>query len=150
MSELWTPGGTHKPDPTQYGDGFNSMIELYDSDLLVIERVLKALEARQGSNQNLQAFVDEAKERFGLAGYVVEVNMYQVTGPGPLPIGTFVPDIIIKGRTEKQPEFDREQMAWEVQQDILGIDENPGTIRADGTVESPKHTTSFAGSTKTE
>lgn len=138
--ELWVPPSARQPQ--QVSEGLDSMIDLYDSDIMTIEAVTEQLERSVGEAREVQGFVEEAIERFGLAGFRVKVDIYEVQGPGPLPIGTYVPHITIEERLTRE-EFDRERMSWEVQNDILEIDPNPGSIQPDGSVRSPSHTTGF-------
>ena len=118
------------------------MVDLYDSDLLVIEQVQNALNLRVGMHLDVDGYAREIKERFGEAGFLVDVAIMQVTGPGPLPMGTYVPQITILSRVTPE-QFDREKMTWEVQHDILEIEETPGAMQRDGTIKSPAQLTSF-------
>ena len=113
-----------------------TLIDLYDSDLLTIEGVVLKLEHMTMKPGNLQAFQDEVIERFGLAGFHVDVEWHVVESPGAVPVGTMMPTIRILGRVEPEEQFDREKMMHEVQHDILGIDPNPGAVQRDGSVKS--------------
>jgi len=91
-------------------------IELYDSDILVVERVLNIVRERGQNRRDYDAFDREIKERFFDAGYVVDVKWYHTNIEG-----VKSPDIEIVGRTEKQGEFDHEKMAHQVTEDILEL-----------------------------
>ncbi len=100
-------------------------VDLYDSDILKIEAVLKELGRKTGTRQDRGAYIREVEDRFGKIGFEVSILML------PLDDGNgWIPDITIVRRIEVRHEFDPEQMAWEVQRDILGIDE-PGTVTQD-------------------
>lgn len=141
MGDLWVPGSAQSPGVA--GDGLQTHIDLYDSDLLVIEQILIRLQRHTNTQMNLQGFVDEARERFGEAGFKVAVAIYEVQSPGPLPVGSYVPEITIQDRLTRE-EFDRDKMTWEVQSDILEIDPTPGAMQLDGTIKSPSKATSFS------
>ena len=122
-------------------DADDDLIEPYDSEIPKIERVLAELSRKVGTRQDHQAFRREAEERFAEIGFVVSVLLV----PGEDAV--LYPKISITGRITKT-EFDPEKMAWEVQHDVLGIDE-PGVVSQtkDGliVVKDPKKLTSFSG-----
>jgi len=92
-------------------------IELYDSDILVVEKVLNIIKERgQDKRRDYDAFDREIKERFYDAGYIVDVKWYSTNLAE-----VYSPDIEIVGRTEKQGEFDHEKMAHQVTEDILEL-----------------------------
>jgi len=93
------------------------MIDLLDSDLLALEKVVEHLKLRQATSVPLEAFRKEAVERFVAAGFVVEVQVWDTDQPG-----MFAFDIEIIDRTEAKT-FDHDQMAWEATHDILGLGE---------------------------
>jgi hypothetical protein len=102
-------------------------IELYDSDILVVEKVLHIIQERaRESSRDYDAFDREIKERFFDAGYIVDVKWYSTNVDG-----VYAPDIEIVGRTEKQGEFDHEKMAHEVTSDILELGQK-GKIKVTG------------------
>lgn len=92
-------------------------IELYDSDILVIEKVYQILQERGASgSRDYDAFDREIKDRFYNAGYVVDVKWFHTNVDG-----VKRPDIEIVGRVGKQGEFDHDQMQHEVVEDILEL-----------------------------
>jgi len=92
-------------------------IELYDSDILVVEKILHILQERgHQRSHDRDAFDKEIKERFFDAGYIVDVKWYSTNVAE-----VYAPDIEIIGRTEKQGEFDHEKMGYEVVNDILEL-----------------------------
>jgi hypothetical protein len=113
------------------------MIDLLDSDILVIEDVLKRLEAGTTKSRDLEGFRKEVIERFGLAGFVVRCDVYESNVPG-----MYVPEISILDKTADATVFDHDRMTWEVQHDILGID-TPGALTPDGTIITPSKSVAF-------
>ncbi len=97
-------------------------VDLYDSDILKIEQVIKVLNRRVWTRQDHGAFIREAKDRFHAIGLEVDVLMLPMDDQHG-----WDPKITIMRRVEQRHEFDPEKMAWEVQRDVLGIDE-PGTV----------------------
>jgi hypothetical protein len=118
----------------------DSEVELYDSDILALERVVAKLNSGPERPRSFEEFSREAIERFEDAGYVVTVSGDIGLGGGQV---VFLPEITIVARIDKRGEFDHEKMAWEVQHDILGIDDNPGAVQPDGTVRAPEQATSL-------
>lgn len=115
---LWTPG---------MDSGLNVGIEVYDSEIPLIESVLERLNQKQGKGGvNLEAFRKEIIERFAGIGFVVTVKLY-TTNQEDL----YVPVIEINGRTEKK-EFDPDRMVHEVTNDILELGEG-GVIKTEAT-----------------
>lgn len=145
--QLWLPKGTSSA-PMNDG-GIETLIDLYDSDLLKIESVVNALQRHANRPGDLGNVEDEIIERFGLQGYLVKVQWWQLDEDGPLGVaGTMIPSITIEAKVDRQ-EFDHERMQYEVQNDILGIDENPGAVVSkDGKVKSPAKSTSMSGASK--
>lgn len=114
----------------------------YDSEILKMEEVVKELNALRDRRMNPQDFVDLAREKFAAIGFDVTVNTFytgEVKGHHPLtqePMveevkGLWSFDIVVNGRTEAH-EFDHEQMAHEVQSNILQLPgAKPGQIKAE-------------------
>lgn len=105
--------------------GVESMIQLYDSEIIKIEEVLEALNKRKGQRTDYERWTAETRERFGRAGLIVSVRWYeageqQADGTLKKLDGVLIPEIVVTGRTEKHS-FDHEQMAHEVQSDLLGL-----------------------------
>jgi hypothetical protein len=145
--QLWLPKGTASA-PKDDG-GINTQIDLYDSDLLRIEQAVTALQRHANKPGDLGNIEDEIIERFGLQGYTVKVQWWVTEEPGPLgAAGTMIPSITIEGRVERGHEFDHEKMQYEVQTNILGIDDQPGAMTRDGSIKSPAKSTSMTGATK--
>jgi hypothetical protein len=92
-------------------------IELYDSDILVVEKVLNIIKERAAQrSHDYDAFDREIKERFHDAGYIVDVKWWSTDQKD-----LYAPDIEIIGRVDKQGEFDHEKMGHEVVNDLLEL-----------------------------
>lgn len=91
-----------------------SDIELYDSDRLALNQVIHDLQSSMGKQRDTRGWAEEVVERFGLAGYYVDVRLVDL-GDGT--IGTA---ITITDRVEEGEEFDHERMGHEVRSNILG------------------------------
>lgn len=105
--------------------GVESMIQLYDSEIIKIEKVLEALNKRKGQRTDYERWTAETKDRFGAIGLVVSVLWYEAgieRADGSLEKldGTLIPEIVVKARTEKAA-FDHAQMGHEVQNDLLEL-----------------------------
>lgn len=88
-----------------------------DSEILEIQRVHRELEGRTYKRHNLDSFQREIVERFGQIGWKVDVKWFSTNVAG-----TYIPQVDIVDRIETK-EFDHDQMAHEVQNDILGLGE---------------------------
>lgn len=86
-----------------------------DSELLELQRVKATLEDRTYKAHRLEAFDREIVERFGEIGWKVDVKWHETNVAG-----TYIPVVELVGRCERK-EFDHDQMAHEVRQNILNI-----------------------------
>lgn len=123
--------------------GVSSTINLYDSEIIKIEGVLEKLNERKNKTARMsyEAFTDETKNRFAEIGLLVSVRWYEAGTEKPDGTmerieGTLIPEIVITGRTDAGTfAFDHEQMAHEVQSDLLQLGTGgkikltPGDIR---------------------
>lgn len=91
------------------------MIDLLDSEILEIEKVLNALSAKQRTSQNLESFRQEILGRFAEIGFIAGVKVYETNQED---VYGFVVDELT--RIEDTP-FDYERMAHEVTTDILEV-----------------------------
>ena len=117
---------------TQDQGGVSSLIDLNDADILSLEAVLRVLNARVGERLPLEAFRKEIVERFGDAGFKVDVKVWTTDAEG-----VFAFDIQIQDRVSGQ--FDPDQMVYETTRDVLGLG-TEGFIKSDGGVLLPKST----------
>jgi len=101
-----------------------SFIDLHDSDILQMEKVLKLLRKRQGENVPLESFRKEVVDRFAEIGFKVSVQVFETNVPG-----VYAFDFDITDRLEG--EFDPNQQAWEATHDVLELGEG-GVIKTDG------------------
>lgn len=100
----------------------SSNIEILDSEIIAIEKVLKKLQDKQGKGGvNQEAFRKEIIERFAEAGFKVDVKWYTTNVEG-----VFMPEVSIVDRLEGQ--FDPDRMVHEVTNDLLGLGEG-GVIK---------------------
>jgi hypothetical protein len=111
--------------------GVDTSIELYDSDLLVIEAVLMMLNEKVGTRRNIQAFHDEIIGRFAEGvdgvGFRVSVTWHEYAVGGQKVDGA-MPEIMILGRIEEETEFDRERQQAQVVGNILEL---PGQTKGE-------------------
>lgn len=121
------------------------IIDLYDSEILELEKVLEWMRKRQGQRMDLEDFRRAAKEKFAEAGFKVDIRVFTTTEEG---VYHFEPQI--EGRIEKR-EFDYDRMVHEVTGNILELpDQDKGVIKADAALaqmerdrksgRTPKHT----------
>lgn len=105
----------------------HSIINLYDSEILRAEKVWGLLrEKASGRSVDRDALNREIKQRFEDIGLVVGVKWFTGGTPGPGGVlvevpGLMIPEIEIRARTQRTGEFDHEQMAHEVQNNILEL-----------------------------
>lgn len=99
----------------------NLNIEVTDSEIIKIEKVINVLNGKQGTYQPLESFKNEIQERFFNIGFMTDVLVYTTNEPG---VYSFV--ININDRVDS--EFDPDQMVYEATRDILGLGDG-GVIR---------------------
>lgn len=101
--------------------GVSTLIELHDSDILRLEGVLRRLNTRLGTSVPLEGFRKEIIERFGEAGFGVNVRVFETNVQS---VYSF--EIEICQRLGGA--FDPDRMVHEVTNDILGLGEG-GVIK---------------------
>jgi|JI9StandDraft_1071089.scaffolds.fasta_scaffold06787_6 hypothetical protein len=124
-------------------------VELHDYEIIKVENVLRTLNSFK-SSMTWEQFERNAIDEFGAIGLKVVV-LWEVGGLEAMPTemveatlklmlrpGIPTPEISIVDRLEKV-DFDHERQTWEVQRDILGIDQ-PGAIGKNGLITPPKST----------
>lgn len=104
-------------------------IDLYDSEIPLIEAVLAKLNEKSSQHVPMEGFRKEIIGRFEEIGLVVNVRVYSTADAGGLPIDdVYAFDIDIYDRCERKP-FDFERMRYEVVNDVAGIEpEKKGVI----------------------
>lgn len=119
-------GPTGQPlSPSMPGaDDMTKSIDLYDSEIIAIEKVTARLKERSEVPRDMEAFNREIKERFAEIGLVADVVWWYTDVEG-----VYAPDIVFKGRTEAKV-FDRDKQVHEVTSDLLGFNEG-GVIKTD-------------------
>lgn len=112
---------------TQEAGGVSSQVNLYDSEIIEVEKILEKLNKRRVSRTSYEAFTDEVKNRFHEIGLVASVLWYEAGEEQPDGSlkkieGVLIPEILIKARTDaKTFSFDHERMQHEVQSDLLQL-----------------------------
>jgi hypothetical protein len=108
-------------------------INVYDSEINEIHRVLEILRRKAESPQSYQAFQDEVIERFHDIGFVVDVRWYDTNVEGVL-----LPEINIQDRVDKNFLWDPNQQVHEVTGDLLSLGDG-GVIKSSGLILPPGH-----------
>jgi hypothetical protein len=109
-----------------------SDIELYDSEIKEIEGVLLKLNDKVGTNQDIEAYSREIRERLAEIGFVASVAWYEFARHGQKVEGAYMPEITITGRTERPGEFDHGRLAHEIRENVLELPgQEKGLIKAD-------------------
>jgi hypothetical protein len=96
-------------------------IDLYDEDLLNIERVLLALNEKVGTRRNYTAFEMEIKERFDGIGLKVTVDWYEYAVQGQKVEGGAMPEVTIVDRVTPETQFDHDKLKHEVVNNLLEL-----------------------------
>lgn len=157
-SNLWLPPGTPRPEPTPEPKVVKNspadlerevLLDVYDHEVLGLETAFRAVgekyEFLPATEDNLLAMVNEFVARAAELGFEVNVS-FDYSEMDGVPIKQ--PIFSIVGRIDRKHEFDIERQQWEVQHNLLELDEQPGSIRRDGTIKSPTSFTSMSGSSK--
>ncbi len=99
----------------------NSHVELYDSDLLVMEQgPLAWMRSKQQSSMNLEDFRRAVVEKFADVGFKVDVKVYDTNQEG-----VYAFDVEIREKIEKKA-FDFDRMTHEVVNNILELPDQAG------------------------
>lgn len=112
---------------TPEAGGVSSQVNLYDSEIIEVEKILEKLNKRRVSRTSYEAFTDEIKSRFHEIGLVASVLWYEAGEEQPDGSlkkieGVLIPEILIKARTDaKTFTFDHDRMQHEVQSDLLQL-----------------------------
>lgn len=106
-------------------EGLTSRIEIYDSEIVQIDAILKILDDKRQQRRSFENFDHEIKERFAEIGLIVAVNWYSAGQPMPDGSvkeieGVFIPEIVIKDRVEKHL-FDHDRQRHEVVSNLLEL-----------------------------
>lgn len=130
---LILPPGVQRPAPQQAPEAGSaeSLVDLYDSDILDIEGVFKRIQEAEGQTRDMEGFRREVVERFAEIGFKVECRVWSSDVPG-----VYMPEILIQDRIKPIP-FDHTRQSWEVQNDILEIEGGGVTIKGNGVLGTP-------------
>lgn len=116
---------------------------MYEKHKVAIRDLLRYFSGRQAFRKDdCDALEREIIDRFAEKEVRVTVEWQQVMDLGPIPWDAKIPGIVLEGSLTPG-EFDHERESWEVQHDVLGVDETPGSLQLDGTIKSPKQVTGF-------
>lgn len=104
-----------------------SHVELYDSDLLAIERgPLEWMKSKQTTRVDLEGFRRAVVNQFGHIGFRVDVKVFETDQAD-----VYAFDVEIREKLERK-EFDYDRMVHEVTRNILELpDQDGGFIKAD-------------------
>lgn len=95
-----------------------SSINLYDSEIDTIHRIIEALRRRASGPVSYQAFQDEVIQRFHDAGFKADVRWYETDQEGVL-----MPEIQIMDRIDPNFVWDPDRQVHEVTGDLLNLGE---------------------------
>lgn len=97
------------------------LIDLYDSDIIEIEKVLLVLRDRlQAQRRNYPAAEREIRERFAEIGFVVDVNWFRFAAGGIEQQDGALPEVTVMARCEPVV-FDHDRQVHEVTSNILEL-----------------------------
>lgn len=115
-------------------DNENSNLNLYDEDILKLEKVFDWVKQRQHQRMDLEDFRRNAIERFYDAGFKVNVKVYETTendGQSALE-GVYAFDFEILDRVNREEQFDFDRQVHQVVNNLLELpDQNGGWINTD-------------------
>lgn len=115
---------TYSREEEPNAPGLTANCEVYDSEVIEIEKVLDRLNERALGPVDYDAFDREIKERFAEIGFVVQTSWWHTNVDG-----VKRPDIVISDRIERK-EFDYDRQVHEVVNDVLELGEG-GVIKSD-------------------
>lgn len=101
------------------------MIDLYDSEIIELEKVLEILNRKRGVETNMEGFRQEVLDRFHKEGFIVDVKVFDTTQGG-----TYAFDVEIIERVDPIKEFDHDRLRHEIVSNLLNIPGGGGIIKA--------------------
>lgn len=112
----------HLPGPSQSSGGVQSMIDLYDSEILAIEKVLDQLNAEDvGKRKQVDSVDHKIEDMFRRIGLKVSVMWYTAADRrGQEVDGVFIPEVTIQDRIDRH-EFDHDRQVHQVTNDLLEL-----------------------------
>lgn len=120
------------------------MIDLNDSEILIIEKTVKWAQEQQGQHRNLEDFRRAVVDKFNQDGFQVNVLCFETNQPG-----CYAFDLEITGRVPGSRQFDPDRQVHEVVNNLLELpDQDKGYIKTDrgmfedlaaGNVSGQKH-----------
>ena len=118
-------------DVQEYESTVESEVDLYDSEVLAIQRVVGIISEAVGTRRSLEGFRQEVIERFGEIGFLVDVRVFEGEIEGQHGDPVFFFKIVLTARCDPKP-FDHERMAHEVRADLLHGGKNATRRTASG------------------
>jgi hypothetical protein len=103
----------------------SNLLDLYDSEVLAIEKVADWMKAQQRTPRHLDSFVRESENRFAEAGFKARVKTYSTNEDG-----TFAFEVEILDRLDRRA-FDYDRQVHEVTNNLLELPGEGGIIKAD-------------------
>lgn len=127
--------GTAKAQEGPNAPGLTASVEIYDSEINEIHKILDHLNDKYvGKAASYADMQSEIEERFHKIGLIVKVGWWSTNVDGVL-----MPEITISDRTERGHQFDHDQQVHEVTGDLLGLGEG-GVIKSDPSAfQKPSH-----------
>lgn len=111
-----------------------SSINLYDSEIDTIHRIVETLRRRAEGPVSYQAFQDEVIQRFHDAGFKVDVRWYETDQKGVL-----MPEIQIMDRVDPNFVWDPDRQVHEVTGDLLNLGEGGVISSKDAMAQGREH-----------
>lgn len=102
-----------------------AQIDLYDHEILEVERAWQAVQSKQGRMVDLESYRREIVERFAERGFRVDVDVYETNHEG-----LYHFEVTIRDRQEPIKEFDFDRQVHEVTNDLLDLGEG-GVIKTE-------------------
>ena len=108
-------------------DNENFNLNLYDEDILKLEKVFDWVKQRQHQRMELEGFRRSAIERFYDAGFKVNVKVYDTNEEG-----VYAFDFEILDRVDREEQFDFDKQVHQVVNNLLELpDQDGGWINTD-------------------
>lgn len=105
----------------------NPNLNLYDEDILKLEKVFDWVKQRQHQRMDLEDFRRNAIERFYDAGFKVNVKVYDTNEDG-----VYAFDFEILDRVDREEQFDFDKQVHQVVNNLLELpDQDGGWIKTD-------------------
>jgi hypothetical protein len=111
--------------PSDFESTVESDVDIYDSEHVALEAVLRKIQSAVGTRTNLEDFRQRIMAMFHRVGFLTDVRVFEARREGDTE-DCFMFKVVITGRVNAEAEFDHDRQQYEVIHDVLGLKDHDG------------------------